>query len=70
MGLLNALPRRFWYLHYRKVVYLPLAANLHAEVADAVARKEATAVAVASDRLIDYIVDFARKTFMLINRRQ
>jgi hypothetical protein len=35
-----------------------------------VARKEATAVAVASDRLIDYIEDFARKTFMVINRRQ
>jgi hypothetical protein len=32
--------------------------------------KEATAVAVASDRLIDYIEDFARKTFMVINRRQ
>ena len=40
------LPRRFWYLHYQK------AAKLH-EVADAVARKEATAVAVVSDRLID-----------------
>lgn len=64
------LPRRFWYLHYQKVVYLPLAAKLHAEVADAVARKEATAAAVASDRLIDYIEDFARKTFMVINRRQ
>jgi hypothetical protein len=51
MGLLNALPRRFWYLHYQKVVYLPLAAKLHAEVADAVARKEATAAAVASDRV-------------------
>ncbi len=70
MGLMNALPRRFWYLHYQKVVHLPLAAS-YAEVADAVAQKKATAAAVASVRVIDYIEDFARETFMaFINRRQ
>jgi len=62
MGLMNALSRRFWYQHYQQVADLPLAAKLHAAVAEAVARKKATAAATASDRLIDYIEDFARKT--------
>src|SRR3954466_3344053 len=62
MGLMNALSRRFWYQHYQEVADLPLAAKLHAAVADAVAQKKAKAAAVASDRLIDYIEDFARKT--------
>jgi len=62
MGLMNALSRRFWYQHYQEVADLPLAAKLHAAVAEAVAQKEAKAAATASDRLIDYIEDFARKT--------
>jgi DNA-binding GntR family transcriptional regulator len=62
MGLMNALSRRFWYQHYQEVADLPLAAKLHAAVAEAVAQKKAKAAASASDRLIDYIEDFARKT--------
>ena len=62
MGLMNGLSRRFWYQHYQQVADLPLAAKLHAVVADAVAQKKAKAAATASDRLIDYIEDFARKT--------
>src|SRR5271167_2518775 len=62
MGLMNALSRRFWYQHYQEVADLPLAAKLHAAVADAVAQKKIKAAATASDRLIDYIEDFARKT--------
>lgn len=62
MGLMNALSRRFWYQHYQEVADLPLAAKLHAAVAEAVAQKKAKAAGAASDRLIDYIEDFARKT--------
>ena len=62
MGLMNALSRRFWYQHYQQVADLPLAAKLHAAVAGAVSQKKAKAAATASDRLIDYIEDFARKT--------
>ena len=62
IGLMNALSRRFWYQHYQEVADLPLAAKLHAAVAQAVAQKKAKAAATASDRLIDYIEDFARKT--------
>nr|WP_083856376.1 GntR family transcriptional regulator [Reyranella massiliensis] len=62
MGLMNALSRRFWYQHYQEVADLPLAAKLHAAVAEAVAEGKPKAAATASDRLIDYIEDFARKT--------
>jgi len=62
MGLMTALSRRFWYQHYQQVADLPLTAKLHAAVADAVAQKKAKAAAAASDRLMDYIEDFARKT--------
>ena len=62
MGLMNALSRRFWYQHYQEVADMPLAAKLHAAVAKAVSQKNPKAAATASDRLIDYIEDFARKT--------
>ncbi len=62
MGLMNGLSRRFWYQHYQEVADLPLAARLHAAVAQAVSQKKAKAAAAASDRLIDHIEDFARRT--------
>src|SRR6201991_1431755 len=65
MGLMNALSRRFWYQHYQEVADLPLAAKLHAAVGEAVSQRKTKAAATASDRLIDYIEDFARKTLDL-----
>jgi DNA-binding GntR family transcriptional regulator len=62
MTLMHGLSRRFWYIHYRQVADLPLAARLHAEVAQAVAAGESEAAAGASERLIDYIEAFARAT--------
>jgi DNA-binding FadR family transcriptional regulator len=61
MGLMNGLSRRFWYLHYRQVADLPLAARLHAAIATAIAAGRETAAAAASDALVDYIEAFARK---------
>ena len=46
----------------RPVADLPLTAKLHAAVAEAVAQKKAKAAAAASDRLMDSIEEFARKT--------
>lgn len=62
MGLMNGLSRRFWYVHYREMADLPLAARLHAAIARAIATGEAEGAAAASDRLVDYIEQFARKT--------
>jgi DNA-binding GntR family transcriptional regulator len=64
MGLMNGLSRRFWYIHYKEVADLPLAARLHAEVAKHVAAGDEDAAAQASDRLVDYIQDFARQTVL------
>lgn len=62
MGLTYGLSRRFWYRHYKEVADLPLAAKLHAELAEAISARDPTAAARASDGLIDYIEDFTRKT--------
>jgi DNA-binding GntR family transcriptional regulator len=62
MALINGLSRRFWYIHYRQVADLPLAARLHADVARAVSRADEDGAAAASDRLVDYIEAFARAT--------
>ena len=62
MGLMHGLSRRFWYQHYRESGDLPLSARLHAEVAEAIARRNPAAATKASDRLIDYIESFTRKT--------
>ena len=62
MGLMHGLSRRFWYQHYRESGDLPLSARLHAEVADAIAGRNPENAAKASDRLIDYIESFTRKT--------
>jgi DNA-binding GntR family transcriptional regulator len=59
---MTALSRRFWYQHYKEVGDLPLSARLHAEVCDAITDAGGDAAAAASDRLMDYIESFARKT--------
>jgi len=62
MRVMNGLARRFWYVHYRLVADMPLTARLHAGVARAIARGDAEGAARASDRLIDHIQDFSRKS--------
>lgn len=59
---MTALSRRFWYQHYKEVGDLPLSARLHAEVCEAIADADGSGAAAASDRLMDYIESFARKT--------
>lgn len=62
MAMMNGLSRRFWYIHYKQVADLPLAARLHAAEALAIAAGDEDAAAQASDKLIDYIDEFARAT--------
>lgn len=59
---MQGLSRRFWYQHYQAVLDLPRCARLHKDVAAAVADGNEAAAAAASDRLIDYIEEFARAT--------
>ncbi len=62
LGSLSALSRRFWYQHYKEAADLPLCANLHAAVCEAIARRDQEVAAQTSDRLMDYIESFARRT--------
>ena len=62
IGSMTALSRRFWYQHYKEAGDLPQSARLHADVADAIASRDGDAAAAASDRLMDYIESFSRKT--------
>src|SRR5271165_1579523 len=62
LGQMNGLSRRFWYMHYRQAADLPLCARLHAAIARAIAAGDQDAAASCSDRLVDYIRSFARKT--------
>lgn len=60
MGLMHGLSRRFWYMHYKQVLDLPLCARLHADLADAVAAGDANKAASASEHLLAYIESFTR----------
>ena len=62
MGLMHGLSRRFWYQHYKEAADLPLAARLHAEVAEAIAARDADKAGAASDKLVGYIESFSRST--------
>jgi DNA-binding GntR family transcriptional regulator len=62
MKLLQGLSRRFWYMHYRDAADLPLCARLHANQARAIAQGDGDAAARASDKLMDYVENFTRRT--------
>jgi DNA-binding GntR family transcriptional regulator len=62
MSLMNGLSRRFWYVHYKQVADLPLAARLHATIARAIADGDQDAAERSSDALVSYIQAFARAT--------
>lgn len=66
MALMHGLSRRFWYIHYKEVADLPLAARLHAEIARTISHGDQAAAAAASDALLDYIESFTRATLSRI----
>lgn len=62
IALMQSLSRRFWYIHYKQVADMPLAARLHGAVALAIAEGDPARAAASSDALMDYIEDFTRAT--------
>jgi len=62
LRMMQGLSRRFWFLHYKQFLDLPLCAQLHECIARAIAQGDAQAAANASDALIAYIEDFTRAT--------
>ena len=62
LSLTYGLSRRFWYMHYKKVLDLPFNARLHAELAEAIAAGKERDASDALDELIDYIEAFTRSS--------
>lgn len=60
----HAMSRRFYYLHYRKVHDVPIAARTHVEVIRAVVMGDEKAAAEASDRMMDYVEKITRATVL------
>ena len=60
MALMHGLSRRFWYIHYKQAADMPLTAQLHADIARAIADADETGAAEATDRLLDAIERFTR----------
>lgn len=60
VGLMQGLWTRFWNRFYRDVGDIPRVAELHADLAEAIANRASDAAMAASDRLIDYIEEFTR----------
>lgn len=61
MALIQGLSRRFWYRHYRRALDLPLCAELHANMARAIADGRPARAVAAAERLIGYIETVARE---------
>ena len=64
MRYLHGHSRRFWYLHYQRLVDLPLCAHLHAVQAHEIAQGHVDGAVTTSDRLMDYIGSFVRATLV------
>ena len=62
MGLTHGLSRRFWFQHHTEVGDLPLCARLHADLSAAIGEAKVDEAAAASDKLLDYVEAFTRKT--------
>jgi DNA-binding GntR family transcriptional regulator len=59
---IEAQTRRFWYLHFKRFGDLPRVCRLHSTIARAIAAGKEQEARVASDRLIDYVEEYTRKT--------
>lgn len=60
--LMSAVSRRFWFRYCERATHLSTTAKLHAAVALAIASGKTRNAAAASDRLMNYIEDFTRKS--------
>lgn len=61
IGLMSGLSRRFFYNYYKELVDLKISANLHANIAEAIAGKDSGQAEIASDELMTHIVELTRR---------
>lgn len=66
IGPIEAQTRRFWYLHFKRFGDLARVSQLHARIARAIAANDEAGAREASDRLIDYVEEYTRKTLQFM----
>lgn len=66
IGPIEAQTRRFWYLHFQKFGDLKRVCQLHAAVARSIARNDESGARSASDKLMDYVDEYTRRTLLVL----
>lgn len=66
IGPIEAQTRRFWYLHFKRFGDLQRVSQLHAGIARAIAANDEAGARDASDKLIDYVEEYTRKTLQFM----
>lgn len=66
IGPIEAQTRRFWYLHFQKFGDLKRVCNLHAAVARCIAQNDESGARAASDKLMDYVEEYTRRTLLAL----
>lgn len=64
MRMLHGLSRRFWYLHYKQTPDMPQMAQMHSDVALAIAKSDVKGAGEALERLVDNIELYTRATVL------
>ena len=65
LSMLHGMSRRFWFGNFHQIGDIGVAANLHANIAQAIYKGDEKSAGIAVDKLLDYIEEFTRKTVML-----
>lgn len=66
IGPIEAQTRRFWYLHFQKFGDLNRVCQLHAAVARCIAKNDESGARSASDKLMDYVEEYTRRTLLVL----
>lgn len=66
IGPIEAQTRRFWYLHFQKFGDLKRVCQLHAAVARCIAQNDESGARSASDKLMDYVEEYTRRTLLVL----
>lgn len=66
IGPIEAQTRRFWYLHFQKFGDLKRVCQLHAAVARCIAKNDESGARAASDKLMDYVEEYTRRTLLVL----
>ncbi len=62
MRSMQGLSSRFWFAHYRDSANLPVAARLHASIANAIGKNQEEEACTYLDKLLDNVEEFTRST--------